>query len=247
MKRVLLVSLAASLLVAACGEKTDLKLKARNNMTNTFKPGQQNPQNPSEKTSEEHTFHAPSETNHRLIKANSRATRIVNIQAEDMETNIFCTENVVKSLNEKERIKLQGKSQVILRQSTKAAIPETSNQTPKEEPKPFVSLACLGRSADLSTEPENKNIHVAKLTDGDTIALIGKFSSIVYGFETTAHIGCVSAEKMAKADAILSPQEKDKALDILMAANSKMLIETENDDLKKYILVVCNERSENQK
>lgn len=244
MKRVLLVSLAASLFVAACGNKTDLKLKARGSQQQT---GPQKPQDPSEKPGDDSKFQAPAETSHRQIPANSRATRIVNIQAEDMETTVFCANNVVKSHGEKERIKLQGQSQVILRQSTKAAIPERNNGLPKEEPKSFLSLACLGPSADLSKEPENKSISVTKLTNGETTALVGKFSSIVYGFETTAQIGCVSPEKMAKADEVLSPAEKDKALDILMATNSKMLIETESDNLKKYILVICDEHSENQK
>ena len=55
MKRVLLISLAATFCVAACGDKSQLQLKARQMKDNQAKAGAGNSGNPSEKTGDDNS------------------------------------------------------------------------------------------------------------------------------------------------------------------------------------------------
>jgi hypothetical protein len=248
MKRVLLISLAATFCVVACGEKSTLQLKARQMRESQQKPG--GGTNPSEKTGDpdasDGALNMPTNTSNRKMLTNGNSIRNIFIGAEGMTTTVFCAENLAQSQKEKERIKLQGKSQIILRQVVTMDVPEASSLNPKtdkEAPKSLVSLACLGTSADLDKEPADENVTIIKLAAGKNTNVTGKFSSIVTDHESKAMITCVTAKDMAKANSILLPDDASKASDILMAANSKVLIETasKDKDVKKYILVTCDE------
>jgi hypothetical protein len=251
MKRVLLISLAVAFCVTACGEKSQLQLKARQMKEGQPKAGPGSNGNSSEKTGddkEDGILNMPTNTNNRKILVNGNATRNVIIGGDSMTTTVFCTENLAKSQNEKERIKIQGKSQIILRQVVTMEIPEATlpsgrNNTTKEAPKTLVSFACVGGSADLDKEPADQDITTVKLVPGKNITSAGRFSSVVADHENKAVIACVTAKDMAKANDLLLPEDSSKAADILMASNSKILVQTssKDKDIKKYILVTCDE------
>lgn len=248
MKRVLLLSLAATFCVAACGDKSQLQLKARQ-----MKEGQQKAGTgtPSEKTGDDNSdgiLNMPTNTNNRKIMVNGNAIRHVSIGGEGMTTTVFCAENIAKSQSEKEKIKIQGQSQIILRQVVTMDIPEATlpirqKETAKEAPKTLVSFACIGNSADLDKEPANQDITTVKLTAGKTVTAVGRFSSVIPEHENKAVFACVAAKDMAKANDLLLPEDASKAADVLMAGNSKILVQTssKDKDLKKYVLVTCEE------
>lgn len=247
MKRVLMISLAAALSVTACGDKSHLQLKAREMKDAQLKAGEKKDGTPSEKPTDgdDGILNMPTNTNNRKIPANSSATRNILLGTSGMTTTVFCSENLATAQKEKERIKLEGKSQIIVRQAVTMTIPEVDQikKDRNEVPKSLVSLACLATPADHSKDPEDQDVTVAKLVTGKSTALVGKFSVMSLDIETTAVVTCVTAKDMAKANDLLLPEDTTKASDILMAANSKMLIQTssKDKDLKKYILVTCEE------
>lgn len=249
MKRVLLISFAAAFCVTACGDKSQLGLKAREMKANQQKPGEQKPTNPSEKpgTEGEGTKNMPTNANDRRILVNGSASRNILLGDASMTTTVFCSDNLAKAQKEKERIKLQGNSQIIVRQATNVAVPEESvnfKTREKETPKTLLSLSCMGASADLNKEPADADVTVTKLTPGKSATAVGKFTSLYDTVDTTVTVTCVTAKDMANANAALLPEDgKTKASDILMAAQSKMLVQTasKDKDLKKYILITCDE------
>ncbi len=251
MKRVLLISLAAAFCVAACGDKSQLQLKARQMKDGQAKAGTGNNGNSSEKAEDGNNdgiLNMPTNTNSRKIMVNGTATRHVSIGGESMTTTVFCTENIAKSQNEKELIKIQGKSQIILRQVVTMDIPEKTLPNPrreatKEVPKSLVSFACIGNSENLDREPADQNITAVKLTPGKTTTAASRLSSVIPERENKTVFACVTAKDMAKANDLLLPDDASKAVDILMAGNSKLLVRTssKDKDIKKYILVTCEE------
>jgi len=243
MKHILLTSLTLAFCVAACGEKTHLELKAR-----TMKEAQQKPGNtPAEKPTDdvEGALEMPTNADNRKILINGSATRNIFVGSEGITTTVFCAENLAKTQKEKEKIKIQGQSQIIVRQVVTIGIPEVDSLklTKKEPPKALLNLACLGNSADLSKEPEDKFVTVTKLVVGASSPVIGKFSLMEGNYLSKAVVSCVTAKDMAKANESLMPAGKAPTSDIVMAVNSKMLLETSSDDPEhaKYVLVTCDE------
>lgn len=249
MKHVLMLSLATALCTVACGDKSHLEMKAREMRQGQLKPGEQKPGTPAEKPSEEGsgTKTMPTNTNDLRILVNGAAIRNILIGEVGLTTTVFCSENLAKAQKEKEKIKLQGNSQIIVRQVVTMVIPEASEPKTREQaaPKTLLSLSCIGASADLSKEPADEDVTIAKLTVGKSVLITGKFSSLQADDEKRATVACVTAKDMAKANDILLPEDKNKTSDILMAAQSKILVETasKDKDLKKYVLVTCDEEA----
>lgn len=232
MKRVLFLSVAASLCLSACGDKADVQLKAR-----TMKEAQQRAaaQKPTAGL-EEAPQNIPDNANFRILVVDGYSTRNVTVGKDTLQTTVLCSENLAQSMAGEDRIKIQGGSQILLRQEVRLPNPDGGQFKVKQSdaPKALVSLSCHAKSADLTKEPADKNVTSTKLETGKTVSVVGRFGTIQTDEEFTATIGCVASDKFSEGPAT--------GVDILMTDGSKMTFETstKDKDVKKYILVSCD-------
>jgi len=240
MKRALLISLAASLCLAACGGQNDLQLKARK-----MKEGQQQTK-PEDKGIG--VVNAPVDADVRKMHASENARRNVLMgPSAGLQTTFFCTDDLIKSIKEKERIKLFGQSQVMFRQNADYPSPDSDDNKLKPNndtlAKPIVSLSCMAK--DDKKPEENKNVKVMALEVDKTVEVSGRFSAQRADSEFKSLIGCTTQAQMADAEKVLLRKDQESRVDILMAAPSKVLFEITNKDddssEKKYILLSCDQ------
>ena len=116
MKHVLLISILAALCIAACGEKSNLTLKAREHQ----KGG--TPADTSTKV--EGAFVSLKEADNRILAANTKATRNVLLGDDSSEITVLCATDLEKAAKESELIKIIGAGQIMMAQDEEMEIPE---------------------------------------------------------------------------------------------------------------------------
>ncbi|WP_413288296.1 hypothetical protein [Bdellovibrio sp. HCB337] len=233
MKRVLFVSILAALFVAACGEKSNLQVKARKL------------QRDGTNSKVEDTFANTTGADARKLTSNMKAARNILLGKNSVQTSVYCSHDLEKAITKNERIYLLGGSQVLILQDTNLDIPETPKQLGQEKaevPQDIVNLICDGPK--ISTEKLEAYPNVAKVNltlDAAPTEIQAKFS-VANTSVQSALIACGSTEALRAADKIMMPEsESAVAPSILITPETKMLLETKSQKgkEKEYILVTC--------
>lgn len=233
MKRVLFISIMTALCVAACGEKSNLSMKAR--LARQARGTNGKP---------EGAFTSPAKADSEKLLPNGQDTRNVLLSDASVETSIFCTNDLEKSIQEKERMHVLGNSQIIMLQDTEKDIPgkrRFSGKGLKEAPKALVNIVCMGLAASTEKVEAYKNVTRLTLKVNDPATEISaKFSTSNDSIQK-ARIACGDETAFSKADAIMLPEKEEDTVHIMINATSKLLIETKASKRQEqeYILVDC--------
>lgn len=233
MKRVLFVSILAALFVAACGEKSNLQVKARKL------------QRDGTNTKVEDAFATTNSSDARKMTSNTKAERHILLGKTSVQTSVYCTHDLEKAITKNERIYLLGGSQVMILQDTTLDIPESPKQLGQkkaEVPQDIVNLICTGPK--ISTEKLEAYGNVAKVNltlDAAPTEIQAKLS-VANTSVQSALIACGSTEVLRAADKLMMPEDESTvAPNILITPETKMLLETKSQKgkEKEYILVTC--------
>lgn len=221
MKRTLLISLATAACLVACAQRSDLEKKGRRqDGTGTqAKPTLDNADNVS-------------------LKAGQPLPRKIILGDKEVETTVLCTDNLAANLKRTERIKVQGQSQVMVRQTKNQKNPERDEAGNITESQGFYVIQCAAPSADLTQLIDSNKDHVLQMVQGQKQTLAGKFSMATEDLQQVV-IGCASQEDLKNAPAILSSKDERIRADFIMAPKSKMILSTD----KGVVLLTCDQNA----
>lgn len=244
MKRVLLVSILTALCVTACGQKSNLGLKAR-------QAAKARNNNTGKDTKVEGAFTSIKNADTRKLQNNAKATRNVLLGDDSLQTNILCTNDFEQSINESARIKILGGGQVMLRQDNELEIPETAKDLDVKKvaaAKEVVNVLCMSPSTSTEKLEKFDNVKLQTLTVGEPTQVLGKFSTNTEDVQKVI-VACGTEENLAAADQILVPESGVFPVQMILSMNTKLLIETTSDSKtqKEYLLLTCTQKAPDSK
>jgi len=217
MKRVLLISVLTTLCVAACGEKSNLGLKARPlEAAKTQAPA---------KNSGEVVL--PKDADNRILKADSQETREVLLGNKASKLTVVCSTNLGDAITIKSRIKMLGGGQVLLRQSA-------------EETLDIVNFVCKAPESKVTGVEENENVASMILTQGEPSFISIKANNDSNEVENV-QIVCGNADEITKnASKVLMNKSEEDRIKMVIGLNTKILVEIKPvDKVRNYALISC--------
>lgn len=234
MKRLFVLSITPILGLAACSENSKTTLKARQRSAP--------PQNIAGKVADEIASVPQSD----LVKltANTRARRNVLLDDDSSRLSVLCTDNLELALKERDRVKILGRSQILIRQDTEVDPPEQRAKKkdasqPAAALKDVLNVVCNASAAPTDHLEQDPNVALLILNPGAPVEVTGKFRPESEEAQKIM-ISCESPQDLVHADSFLMPESGEFPVKILMNPQGKMLFETNKDgNQKEYILVKC--------
>lgn len=244
MKRVLFISILSALFIAACGQKSNLGLKARE----AGKARQKTGTDVSTEGKVEGAFTSLKEADTRKLGNNDKATRNILLGDSSLQTNILCTGDFEFSAHETARIKVLGGGQILLRQDAQKAIPETAKDIGAKKvdaAKEIVNVLCVSSAMATTKLERMDNVTHETLALGQPQKLAAKLSATTEDAQDVI-IACGEDAHLSMAREILTPAEGAASVQILIGMNTKLLLETksESKDHKQYLLIDCGEKAQ---